>query len=110
MATKVPAPRSRTISVRTPAYHSVRRSRSRSRDCVMSGSRPQPVARAADRRDQFGLEAVVDLGPQAAHEHLEHVGERIVIVVPDVRGDGRAIDYLSLVAREQLEQGEFLGR
>src|SRR6266496_4421929 len=109
MATKIPAPSNTRITVRTPAYHSVSRSRSRSSDGVMN-SRAKPVACAADRRDHLRLEAIVDLRPQAADQHIEQVRERIVIVVPDVRGDGGAIDDLPLMAREQLEQREFLRR
>src|SRR2546422_2648615 len=41
-------------------------------------SRTEPVPGAAQRGDQLGLEAVVDLAPQSPDEHLEHVGERVV--------------------------------
>src|SRR2546429_3930149 len=86
MATKIPAPSSTRITVRTPAYHSVSRTRSRSSDGIMS-SRAQPIARAADRRDQLRLEAIIDLAAQPANQHLEHIGERIVVVVPHVDRD-----------------------
>src|SRR6266487_4212931 len=110
MATKIPAPRSRRISVRTPTYHSVRRSRRRSSGDVIERSWPEAIAGAAQRGDQLRLEAVVDLPAQAADQHLEDVAERVVVVVPDVRRDRGAIDHLSRASREQLEQREFLGR
>src|SRR5689334_25303055 len=50
------------------------------------------------------LEPVVDFAPQAPHQHLEHVGERVVVVVPHVRRDGGAIQHLSRMRDEQLEQ------
>src|SRR5712692_101066 len=107
-ATNSPPPRSASIRVKTPAYQSVRSSRSRA-SCLMGGaSRAEPVARAAQGRDQLGLEAVVDLPPQSRYEHLQHVHERIVVVVPHVRRDRGAVEQPSLVQHEQLEQGELL--
>src|SRR2546426_151450 len=77
---KRPAPNSTSTSVNTPAYHAVSCSRRRASGCITGASRAEPVSRAAQRRDQFRLEAVVDLAAQAPHQHLEHVGERVVIV------------------------------
>src|SRR5205807_6756336 len=107
-ATNNPAPRSASIRVNTPAYQSVRSSRSRASGLMGATSRAEAVARAAQRRDQLGLEAVVDLAAQSRHEHLQHVHEGIVVVVPHVRRDRGAIEQASLVQHEQLEQGELL--
>src|SRR3989475_2933839 len=107
-ATKSPPPSSASINVRTPAYQSVRSSRSRASGLTGRASRAEAVARAAQRRDQLGLEAVVDLAAQSRHEHLQHVDERIVVVVPHVRRDRGAVEQASLVQHEQLEQGELL--
>src|SRR5438309_2217919 len=107
-ATNNPAPRSASIRVNTPAYQSVRSSRSRASGLMGATSRAEAVARAAQRRDQLGLEAVVDLAAQSRHEHLQHVHERIVVVVPHVRRDRSAVEQASLVQHEQLEQGELL--
>src|SRR2546422_7559693 len=107
-ATKSPAPRSASIRVNTPAYQSVRSSRSRASGLMGATSRAEAVARAAQRRDQLGLEAVVDLAAQSRHEHLQHVHEGIVVVVPHVRRDRGAVEQASLVQHEQLEQGELL--
>jgi len=46
---------------------------------------------------------------RAMLEYLEHVGERVVVVVPDVRSDRRAIDDLTPMQHEKFEQREFLG-
>src|SRR5438552_4026910 len=105
---KRPAPSSASTRLNTPAYHAVSCSRSRASGCITGTSSAEPVARAPQRRDQLRLEAVVDLASQAAHEHLEHVGEGIVVVIPHVRGDGGAVEHASLVEDEQLEQGELL--
>src|SRR2546422_9292027 len=107
-ATNSPIPSSPRMSVKTPAYHSVSRSRSRASGVMRAPSRAEPVAGAAQRRDQLRLEAVVDLAAQAADQHLEHVGERVVVVVPHVRGNGGAVEHAALVEHEQLEQGELL--
>src|SRR2546428_3245683 len=103
-----PPPRRARTSVKTPAYHAVSCSRRRASGCISEASRAEAVARAAQRRDQLGLEAVVDLAAQSRHEHLEHVDERIVVIVPHVRRDRGAVEQASLVQHEQLEQGELL--
>jgi hypothetical protein len=57
-----------------------------------------PITRASDRVDELRLEPVIDLAAQPAHQHIEDVGERVVIVVPDVSRDRGAIDDLPGVA------------
>src|SRR2546430_13009652 len=103
---KRPAPNSTRTSVNTPAYHAVSCSRRRASGRITGASRADPVSRAAQRRDQFRLEAVVDLAAQAPHQHLQHVGERVVIVVPHLCRDGGAIEHAPLMEHEQLEQRE----
>src|SRR3989475_626887 len=103
-----PPPRRARTSVKTPAYHAVSCRRRRASGCISAPSRAEAVARAAQRRDQLGLEVVVDLAAQSRHEHLEDVDERIVVVVPHVRRDRGAVEQASLVQHEQLEQGELL--
>ena len=102
-----------------PAYHAVRRQRSRSSDCENVERRvsralkrlcAEPVTRAAQRVDQFDVEAIVDFAPQPANEDLEHVCERIVVLVPDVRSDRSAIDDLLAMANEELEQRKLFRR
>ena len=60
--------------------------------------------------NELHVESVVDLAPQAAHEHLEHVCEWVVVLVPHARGDRRPIDDLIAVAHQKLEQRELLCR
>src|SRR6266487_1625877 len=104
-----PTPSTRSTSPNTPAYQAVSWSRSRASCSISARSRPEPVAGAAQRRDQLGLEPVVDLAPQAADEHLEDVGEGVVVIVPHVGRDRGAIEHLSRVGDEQLQQRELLG-
>src|SRR5881409_1824327 len=81
MARSSPPPSRARIDTKIPAYHAVSRSRRRASDCISAASGAEPVPGAAQRRDQLRLEAVIDLAPQARDEHLEHVGERVVVVV-----------------------------
>src|SRR5437667_508118 len=103
-----PPPRRARTSVKTPAYHAVSCRRRRASGCISEPSRAEAVARAAQRRDELRLEAIVDLAAQSRHEDLEDVDERIVVVVPHVRRDRGAVEQASLVQHEQLEQGELL--
>ena len=79
-----------------------------------SGREPLPVMpRAsvpcpAQGVNELGVVAVVDLAAQTAHEHLEDVGERIVILVPDMRGDRGAIHDLVAMTHETFEKRKFL--
>src|SRR3954462_1607117 len=73
-------------------------------------SRAESIAGAAKRVDDLDVEAVVDLASQPAHQDLEHVRERIVVLIPYVRGDGGAVDDLVAMADQELEERELLGR
>src|SRR5207247_7079585 len=103
-----PPPKNAMTDRNTPTYHAVSRSRSRASECISAGSRPEAIARAARRPDQLRLEAVVDLASQPPDEHLEQIRERIMVVVPHVRGNRGAIEHPPLVQHEQLQQGELL--
>src|SRR3954468_20177193 len=111
---KSPAPRSRMMRPNVATYQIVRRSRRRTRR-----SRPtrdvfpsvtKTVSGASDRLDQFRWIVVVDLPPQPANQHFEDIRERIVVLVPHVRGDRGSVDNLTVVQHEELEQCEFLRR
>src|SRR5262249_8337548 len=67
----------------------------------------EPVACAANRVNQLRLEIVVDLSTKSSYQDLQDVRKRVVIVVPDMSGDRRAIDHLPLVPSEKLEQSKF---
>src|SRR6185503_11899101 len=113
MAISSPLPKRTRISVKVPAYHQVSLSRRRASDgaglTVRSLGKAESIPGPAQRRDQFRTEAVIDLAAQAPHQYVEHVREGIVILIPDVRRDGGAIDDLALVPHKQLQQGELLG-
>src|SRR6185312_4824769 len=96
------------MSAKVATYQSVSRNRMRASGAIMRRSLAKAITRAAHGVDQSHRVVVIDLAPQPPHEHFEHVGERIMIVVPDVRGDGGAIHYLAGVAHEAFEQREFL--
>src|SRR4029077_2856188 len=104
-----PTPSTASTSTSTPAYQAVSCNRSRASGSIRNRSRPEAVPGAALRRDQLGLEAVVDLAAQPPDQHLEDVGERVVVVVPHVRGDRGTVEHLSRVRDEQLEQRELFG-
>src|ERR1700737_4851793 len=111
---KRPAPRSRMISPNVATCQNVRRRRRRTRRWMPlreeSASVTKPVSGASHCLNQLRRIFVVDLAPQAPHQHLEHIGEGIVVLIPDVGGNCRAIDHLSLVQDKKLEKGKFLCR
>src|ERR1051325_2454408 len=104
-----PTPSTRSTSPNTPAYQAVSCSRSRASCSITVRSRPEAVARAAQRRDQLRLEPVVDLAAQPPYQHFEHVRERIVIIVPHVRRDRGTVEHLSRGGAKQPREGNLLG-
>src|SRR4051812_3037700 len=95
-------------------YQMVRRSRSLTSRWMPSRDELASVAKAisgsANRLNQLDWIFVVDFAAEASYQHLENVGERIVVLIPDVRRDRGAIDHLSRVQHEELEQRELLRR
>src|SRR3954469_22289715 len=95
-------------------YQMVRRSRSRTSRWMPSRDELASVAKAisgsANRLNQLDGIFVVDLAAQPSYQHLEHVSKWIVVLIPDVRRDRGAIDHLSGVQHEELEQRELLRR
>ncbi len=59
--------------------------------------------------NQLRLVRVVDFPAEPPDEDLEHIGERVVILVPHVRGDARAIDDLVAILDKNREERELLG-
>src|SRR6202158_1875493 len=110
---KRPAPRNRMISPKVATYQNVRRRRRRTRRWMPpreeSASVTKPVSGASHCLNELRWIFVVDLAPQASYEHLEHVREGVVVLVPDVGSNGRAIDHLALVQHKKLEKRKFLG-
>ena len=66
------------------------------------------VTHATHRVDQPGLEVVVDFCAQSTDGHIDHVGVGIKIHAPDLRGDQRTRQHLTLTAHQQFQQAEFL--
>src|SRR6202165_5985723 len=73
-----------------------------------SASVTKPVSGASHCLNELRWKFIVDLSPQSSHQNLEHVRERVVVLIPDVSGDCRAIDDLSLVQDKKLEQRKLL--
>src|SRR6476646_7787336 len=114
MTVKRPTPSRGMMRPKVATYQIVSRSRSltsrlRSGRAVVA-SVAKAISGAAYRLDQLDGILVVDFPAQTPHQHLEHIGERVVVFVPDVGGDGGAIDHLAVMQNEKLEQGEFLRR
>src|ERR1051325_3838109 len=110
MVRKRPAPSSTSTSVSTPAYQAVSWSRNRARGGLIRASCAEPVARAAQCGDQLRLEAIVDLAPQPPDQDVQQVGKRIVVIVPHVRGDRRAVEDLTRSAITTHGRGDKIGR
>src|SRR5256885_6291510 len=111
MTTNKPAPNSKMIRPNVATYQIVSRNRSRTSRWISSRDEIASVAKAisgaAHGLNQLDGVLVVDLPAQAAHEHLEHVRERIMIFVPDVRGDCGAVDDLPRMKDKKLEERKF---
>ena len=60
------------------------------------------VSGASHRLDQLGWVIVVDLPPQAPHQHLEHVREGVVVLIPHMSGNCRAIYDLTWMQDMEL--------
>ena len=94
-------------------YQIVRRRRRRTRrwmppreECA---SVTKAVSGASHRLDQLDWVIVIDLPAQAPHQHLEHVREGVVVLIPHMGGNCCAIDDLPVMQDKKLEQRELLG-
>src|SRR5277367_3143343 len=81
------------------------------RKAVARNSLPSAVTNhitgAADGVEQRRVEITIDLGPQARHVHVDHVGLRIEMIIPDVFEQHGAGDHLAGVLHQIFEQPEF---
>ena len=99
------------IRPKVATYQIVRRSRSRMRRWIPSRDEVASIAKtipgAPHGLDQLDGVLIVDFATEPPHQHLEDVSERVVILVPDVRGDRGPVNDLSMMKHEKLQQGEF---
>src|SRR5882757_4994424 len=65
------------------------------------------VSGAADRMQQRPLKTLVDLGAQPRNVHVDHVGLRIEMIVPDVLQQHGARHHLAGMLHQIFEQAEF---
>src|SRR5271157_1995627 len=71
--------------------------------------RAQNVAFAAAGVNQAAADPRVQLGAQALDVHVDHIRERIEVLVPDVLPDLLAAHHPALVEHQKLHQRVFLG-
>jgi hypothetical protein len=62
------------------------------------------VALSAAGADQRRTVTAIELTAKTLDVNIDNVGERVVVLVPDVLGDVRAADHLSCAPREVFEQ------
>src|SRR5919206_4311137 len=105
MAAAKPARRSANAA----AYQSASRARTDSSTRALR-LRGQQVARAAARVDEARRRPLVDLTAQPVDVDLDRVGERVVVLVPNVLAELGAPDHPPGVAREVLEHRVLLAR
>src|SRR3984957_9505001 len=104
---------SQAITARTmPAPTALmRRIASARRKAVAPKSLPSAVTNhvtgAANRAEQRRVEIAIDLGAQARHVHVDHIGLRIEVIVPHVLEQHGARDHLAGVLHEIFQQTEF---
>src|SRR6202453_2922 len=65
------------------------------------------VTGAANRIEQRRIEIAIDLGAQARHVHVDHIGLRIEVIVPHMFEEHGARDHLAGVLHQKFEQPEF---
>src|SRR5919202_2658153 len=65
------------------------------------------VSGAADRVQERPVEALVNLGPQTRDVHVNDVGLRIEVIVPDIFEQNRARDDMARMAHQIFEEAEF---
>src|SRR5262245_6934005 len=65
------------------------------------------VSRSAHRMQQRLGEALVDLAPQSRNVHIDNVGLRIEVIVPDVLEQHGARDNLTGMLHQVFEQAKF---
>src|SRR5207253_7706527 len=60
--------------------------------------------------DQLAVLSAVDLVAQVVDVHVNDVGERVEVLVPDVLGDHRAGQHAAGIAHQVFQEGILLGR
>src|SRR5262245_39032521 len=65
------------------------------------------IPHASNGLQELFLEGTIDFVAQSAHEHVDDVGLRVEVVLPDVREDHRLGYDLARIAHEVLEECEF---
>src|SRR2546428_794141 len=110
-ATNNPAPRSASIRVNTPAYQSVRSSRSRASCLMRATSRAEPVARARQRlgprhelpEGERFRQVVIGAGLEPAHPVVQGIERR---QHQDRRGDAAAAQLAAQVEARAVGQAD----
>jgi hypothetical protein len=86
-------------------YQPTNRQRS---ECIIAvplwGVETQPITCAADGMDELRFEGIVDLAAQREDMDVDHIGNVVEVIVPDMVGYRRAREDLIGVAHQELEQ------
>src|SRR4051794_32850353 len=110
MTTNSPPPRRMRIAPNVAKYHAVSPRRRRASGGRGMRSAGEPIAGTAYRLNQLRLEAIVDLASQSPNEDLEDVRKRVVVVVPHMCRNRRAIHDLAAMEDKEFEEGELFRR
>src|SRR5579864_368914 len=88
------------------AYQSASRSPKNKGRAASTLCSAEDIPHASHGVQPFGVERLVDLVTQPAHQHVHDVGLRVEVVRPDVREDHGLGDHLAGVAHEVFEERE----
>src|SRR5262245_32452408 len=96
-------------SSRTPLSNNMYQPTNRQRsECIIAvplrGFKTQTISYAADRMGEFGIEGSSDLAAQSEDMDVDHVGNVVEVIVPDMVGYRRTRENLIRVAHQELEQ------
>src|SRR5919206_3105101 len=96
--------RIRTEALSTAENSSVSRKAVVSKNLVWG---TEHVSGAVDRVEQRRFARQIDLAAQMAHMHLDHIGARVEMIVPDGGEQHRARQHLAGMAHHIFEERQF---
>src|SRR5580658_4360897 len=65
------------------------------------------VSRAADGREQRRVKIAIDLGPQARYMHIDYIGLRVEVIIPDMLEQHGSRHHLARILHQIFEEPEF---
>src|SRR3954468_19664196 len=70
--------------------------------------RAEDIADASQRVDELGRKIAIDFRSQSADEHVDDIGLRVEVIVPDVLQDHGLREHAARVPHQVFEQNELL--